>query len=75
MISRRSLLSLAAGAVIAPRAEGVRQFVLKEVDIRGSRNALPEDFADTIRMLEARRFPVESAVGLTTGFASSARER
>jgi threonine dehydrogenase-like Zn-dependent dehydrogenase len=42
-----------------------RKFVLKELDIRGSRNALPPDFAETIRMLEARKFPVESAVGLT----------
>ncbi len=42
-----------------------RQFVLKELDIRGSRNALAQDFAETIRMLEARKFPVENAVGLT----------
>ncbi len=39
-----------------------RQFVLKELDILGSRNALPEDFHSVIRMLEARRFPVEDAV-------------
>ena len=37
-------------------------FVLKEVDILGSRNALPEDFLAVIRMLEAHRFPVEDAV-------------
>jgi threonine dehydrogenase-like Zn-dependent dehydrogenase len=48
-----------------PVAYDTRQFVLKELDIRGSRNALPPDFAETIRMLEAGRFPVESAVGLT----------
>jgi threonine dehydrogenase-like Zn-dependent dehydrogenase len=42
-----------------------RQFVMKELDIRGSRNALPPDFAETIRMLEAGKFPVDSAVGLT----------
>src|SRR4051812_2833814 len=39
-----------------------RVFVLKEVDILGSRNALPEDFHAVIRMLEAKRFPVEDAV-------------
>jgi 2-desacetyl-2-hydroxyethyl bacteriochlorophyllide A dehydrogenase len=39
-----------------------RLFVLKELEIRGSRNALPEDFQDVIRMLEAHRFPVEEAV-------------
>ena len=37
-------------------------FVLKELDILGSRNALPEDFLAVIRMLEAHRFPVEDAV-------------
>ncbi len=39
-----------------------RLFVLKEVDILGSRNALPEDFLAVIQLLEARRFPVEDAV-------------
>jgi 2-desacetyl-2-hydroxyethyl bacteriochlorophyllide A dehydrogenase len=39
-----------------------RLFVQKELDVRGSRNALPEDFRAVIRMLEAGRFPVEHAV-------------
>ena len=39
-----------------------RLFVMKEVDILGSRNALPEDFYAVIRMLEAQRFPVEDAI-------------
>ena len=39
-----------------------RLFVLKELDILGSRNALPEDFIAVIRMLEAHRFPLEDAV-------------
>ncbi len=39
-----------------------RLFVQKELDILGSRNALPEDFKDVIRMLEAGGFPVEDAV-------------
>ena len=39
-----------------------RLFVQKELDILGSRNALPEDFHAVIRMLEAHRFPVEDAV-------------
>ncbi|HEY3626895.1 MAG TPA: zinc-binding alcohol dehydrogenase family protein [Terracidiphilus sp.] len=43
-------------------AYDTRQFVLKELDILGSRNALPEDFVAVIRMLEAGRFPVEDAV-------------
>jgi threonine dehydrogenase-like Zn-dependent dehydrogenase len=39
-----------------------RLFVQKELDILGSRNALPDDFRDVIRMLEAHRFPVEDAI-------------
>ena len=39
-----------------------RLFVMKELDILGSRNALPEDFQEVIRMLEAGRFPVEETV-------------
>jgi threonine dehydrogenase-like Zn-dependent dehydrogenase len=39
-----------------------RLFVQKELDILGSRNALPEDFRDVIRMLEEHRFPVDDAV-------------
>jgi threonine dehydrogenase-like Zn-dependent dehydrogenase len=39
-----------------------RPFVHKELDILGSRNAVPEDFREVIQMLEAKRFPVEAAV-------------
>jgi len=39
-----------------------RLFVQKELDIRGSRNAQPEDFDSVIRMLEAKRFPVDQAI-------------
>ena len=39
-----------------------RPFVHKELDILGSRNAVPEDFREVIRMLEANRFPVDAAV-------------
>jgi len=42
-----------------------RLFVQKELDIMGSRNALPDDFRRVIRMLEDRRFPVEDAVSIT----------
>jgi len=45
-----------------PVSYETRLFVQKELDILGSRNALPEDFRDVIRMLEADRFPVEDAV-------------
>ena len=39
-----------------------RLFVQKEMDVMGSRNALPEDFREVIAMLEAGRFPVNEAV-------------
>lgn len=50
-----------------PVAYETRLFVLKELDIRGSRNALPEDFRTVVQMLEAKRFPVEDAVSLIVG--------
>jgi threonine dehydrogenase-like Zn-dependent dehydrogenase len=42
-----------------------RLFVQKELDIRGSRNALPEDFRRVIEMLEAQKFPVAEAVSMS----------
>lgn len=45
-----------------PVAYETRLFVQKELDILGSRNALPEDFRQVIRMLEEHRFPVDDAV-------------
>lgn len=45
-----------------PVSYETRLFVQKELDILGSRNALPEDFTEVIRMLEAGNFPVDDAV-------------
>jgi threonine dehydrogenase-like Zn-dependent dehydrogenase len=45
-----------------PVSYETRFFVMKELDILGSRNALPEDFQEVIRMLEAGRFPVEETI-------------
>ena len=39
-----------------------KYFVQKEIDILGSRNALPGDFREVIQMLEEHRFPVDEAV-------------
>lgn len=39
-----------------------RLFVQKELDIRGTRNALPEDFQEVIRMFEKKRFPTADAI-------------
>jgi threonine dehydrogenase-like Zn-dependent dehydrogenase len=45
-----------------PVAYETRLFVQKELDIMGSRNALPDDFREVIRMLEEGRFPADDAV-------------
>ena len=45
-----------------PVAYETRIFVQKELDVMGSRNAIPEDFRQVIRLLEEHRFPVDDAV-------------
>lgn len=50
-----------------PVAYETKLFVQKELDILGSRNALPEDFRQVIAMLEAGRFPVEQAITAIVG--------
>ena len=44
----------------------------KELDVLGSRNAQPEDFHAVIRLLEARKFPVEQAVSLVVPLQEAA---
>ena len=48
-----------------PVAYETRLFVQKELDILGSRNALPENFREVIRMLEQKRFPAREYVTAT----------
>lgn len=50
-----------------PVAYDTRLFVQKELDVMGSRNALPQDFREVIAMLEAGRFPVNAAVSTVIG--------
>jgi threonine dehydrogenase-like Zn-dependent dehydrogenase len=50
-----------------PVAYDTKLLVQKELDIMGSRNALPEDFREVIAMLEAGRFPVDDAVSTLIG--------
>jgi threonine dehydrogenase-like Zn-dependent dehydrogenase len=45
-----------------PVAYETSLFVQKELDILGSRNALPADFREVIRMLQERRFPVDDVI-------------
>lgn len=49
------------GYAKAPVEFETKLFVQKELDVRGSRNALGE-FADVIEMLESARFPVDDVV-------------
>jgi threonine dehydrogenase-like Zn-dependent dehydrogenase len=46
-------------------------FVQKELDLRGSRNALPEDFREVITLLESGRFPVDAAVSAIVPMAEA----
>jgi 2-desacetyl-2-hydroxyethyl bacteriochlorophyllide A dehydrogenase len=50
-----------------PVSYETKLFVQKELDILGSRNALPEDFRAVIKLLEAGKFPVDQAVSLIVG--------
>ncbi|HXX16574.1 MAG TPA: zinc-binding alcohol dehydrogenase family protein [Candidatus Eremiobacteraceae bacterium] len=50
------------GYAKAPVTYESRLFVQKELDILGSRNALPDDFRRVICMLEAGQFPASEAV-------------
>ena len=51
-----------------PVSYETRLFVQKELDILGSRNALPEDFREVIRMLEQGRFPVDETISAVAAF-------
>jgi len=56
-----------------PVSYETRLFVQKELDIMGSRNALPEDFREVIRMLEEERFPVDDAISAIVPMEDAAR--
>jgi threonine dehydrogenase-like Zn-dependent dehydrogenase len=53
-----------------PVTYDTKLFLLKELDIMGSRNALDE-FGTVIAMLEQRRFPVDKMISRTTTFAEA----
>ncbi len=55
----------------APIEYETKLFVLKELDIRGSRNAAPKDFRDVISMLEAGAFPVDAVITKTVSLAEA----
>jgi threonine dehydrogenase-like Zn-dependent dehydrogenase len=47
-------------------------FVMKEVDILGSRNAFLEDFLSVIEVLRSGRYPVNETITHTVPFADAA---
>ncbi len=55
-----------------PVSYETRLIVQKELDVLGSRNAQREDFHAVIRLLEARKFPVEQAVSLVVPLQEAA---
>ena len=53
------------GYAKAPVAYETKNFVMKELDIRGSRNAMPEDFEAVIAHLESVAFPIDEVISKT----------
>lgn len=54
-----------------PVSYETKLFVQKELDVMGSRNALPQDFREVMSILEAGRFPVESTVSAVVPLAEA----
>ena len=48
-----------------------KYFVMKELDILGSRNATPKDFQTVIQMLANGRFPVDAVITKTVSLAEA----
>jgi 2-desacetyl-2-hydroxyethyl bacteriochlorophyllide A dehydrogenase len=48
-----------------------KQFVMKELDLRGSRNATAADFAAVVGVLEAGHYPVAATITRTVPFAEA----
>lgn len=48
-----------------------KHFILRELDILGSRNALPEDFRAVMAFLEKKAFPVDQVVTRVVPFAEA----
>jgi 2-desacetyl-2-hydroxyethyl bacteriochlorophyllide A dehydrogenase len=59
------------GYAKAPVEYETKYFVMKELDILGSRNAMPEDFQAVIDMLEDGKFPVDEVITETVPISSA----
>jgi 2-desacetyl-2-hydroxyethyl bacteriochlorophyllide A dehydrogenase len=59
------------GYAKAPVSYETKYFVMKEIDILGSRNSTIEDFRAVIALLESGRYPVAETITRTVPFAES----
>jgi 2-desacetyl-2-hydroxyethyl bacteriochlorophyllide A dehydrogenase len=59
------------GYAKSPVEYETKLFVLKELDILGSRNALPEDFASVVAHLEEKRVPVDNIISHSVALAEA----
>jgi L-galactonate 5-dehydrogenase len=64
------------GYAKAPVSYETKYFLLKELDIMGSRGSTPKDFQDVITLLESGRYPIAETVTRSVSFdeAASAME-
>lgn len=71
-------LTASAGRVVYigyakdPVCYDTKQFITKELDILGSRNANRADFIRAVRLLESGRYPAEQTVSVTVPFGRAA---
>lgn len=59
------------GYAKAPVAYETKLFILKELDVLGSRNSTPDDFRAVIALLESGRYPVGDTITRTVPFAEA----
>jgi 2-desacetyl-2-hydroxyethyl bacteriochlorophyllide A dehydrogenase len=59
------------GYAKAPVEYETKYFVMKELDILGSRNAMQRDFQDVIKLLESGKFPTNTVISHTTDLAGA----
>lgn len=59
------------GYAKAPVSYETKYFVMKELDILGSRNSTPQDFRDVVALLASGRYPVADTITRTVPFAEA----
>lgn len=59
------------GYAKSPVTYETKHFILKELDILGSRNSTPDDFRAVIALLESDRYPVDETITCTVPFAAA----